>query len=211
MESRRVNDLDKAGIESANNSKDASIIRTLTANDIAFWGADAFISVALALFVVSTIEGATVLNVGIALMIHRVTGSLLAVPIGRFFDKHKGYLDEVWGLWLACFLAGLIYMALSFSTAIWQLYLAMFLLGGTSILNLTSWRILFYNSIDKERFGQTTGVYQMLFSFGIGLALVVGGFAGDRFGYQSVLLIGGMVMAAGSFLPLMLRGYIEEK
>lgn len=210
MDSQRVNDLDKTGIGNANASKDASIIRTLTANDIAFWGADAFISVVLALFVVSTIEGATVLNVGIGLMIYRITGSLLAIPFGRFFDNHKGRLDEVWGLWLACFLAGIIYMSLSFATAIWQFYLAMFLLGSTSILNLTSWRILFYSSVDKERFGQTTGIYQMLFSFGIGLALVVGGFAGDKFGYQSVLLIGGIVMAAGSFLPLMLRDYVKS-
>ena len=186
------------------------IVRTLTANDVAFWGADAFISVALALFVVTFIESATILNVGIALMIYRVVGALAAIPIGRWFDQHKGYLDEVFGLSLACLCAGFTYITLSFSTAVWQLYLAMFFLGIFSTVNMCSWRILFYNNVNRERFGETIGVYQMLFSFGIGLFLAIGGFTGERFGYDRVLLIGGLLMTFGSTLPLLIRGYFES-
>lgn len=189
--------------------KRTHIVKILTANDVTFWGADAFISVALALFVVSFIEGATVLNVGIALMIHRVVGAVAAIPIGRWFDKHKGYIDEVYGLSFACVSAGFVYILLSFSTQIWQLYLAMFFLGIIAVLNFASWRILFYSNIEKGQLGQTVGVYQMLYSFGIGLFLAIGGFAAEKFGYQWVLMMGGVIMVFGSMLPLMLRGYLK--
>ena len=191
--------------------KRTSIVKILTANDVTVWGADAFISVALALFVVSSIEGATVLNVGIALMIHRIVGAVASVPIGRWFDKHKGFIDEVYGLTFACISAGFVYILLSFATQVWQLYVAMFFLGIIAVTNFASWRILFYSNIEKGRLGQTVGVYQMLFSFGIGLFLVVGGFAAEKFGYRWVLMMGGLIMVFGSILPLMLRGYLKKQ
>lgn len=187
-----------------------NIVKILTANDVTVWGADAFISVALALFVVSSIEGATVLNVGIALMIHRIVGAVASVPIGRWFDSHKGFIDEVYGLTFASVSAGFVYILLSFSTQIWQLYVAMFFLGIIAVTNFASWRILFYSNIEKGQLGQAVGVYQMLFSFGIGLFLVVGGFAAEKFGYRWVLMMGGLIMIFGSLLPLMIRGYLKK-
>lgn len=186
------------------------IIRTLTANDVAFWGADAFVSVALALFVVTFIEGATVLNVGVALMIHRVVGAFAAIPIGQWFDKHKGHLDEVWGLSIACMLGGFTYILLSFATNIWQLYIAMFFMGIFSVINLASWRILFYSNVNSDQFGQTVGIYQTLYSLGIGLFMAIGGFVGEEFGYDEVLLLGGLFMVFGSVLPLLIRGFFLE-
>lgn len=183
------------------------IIRMLTANDVTFWGADAFVSVALALFVVTFIEGASVLNVGVALMIHRVVGAFAAIPIGRWFDKHKGHLDEVWGLSIACMLGGFTYILISFSTQIWQLYVAMFFLGIFSVINLASWRILFYSNVSSDQFGQTVGIYQTLYSLGIGMFMVIGGFVGEEFGYDEVLLLGGVFMVFGSVLPLLIKGY----
>lgn len=208
-------EINKSELEAAKLSaaaaKKAHIIKTLTANDVMFWGSDAFISVALALFVTTFLEGATILNVGIALMIHRVTGALASVPIGRWFDKQKGYADEVMGLSAACLCAGIVYFALSFSTQIWQLYLAMFFLGILSVINIASWRILFYSNVEQKQFGQTIGVYQMMFSLGIGLFMAIAGFTGERFGYDRVLMIGGLLMIVGSALPLLLRDYFKGK
>ncbi len=204
------NEFNAGGAMIGGGSKRSNIIRTLTANDIIFWGSDSFISVAMALFVVSFINDATILNVGIALMIHRVVNALTSVPIGRFFDKHKGYIDEVTGLSLACFSAGVIYILISFSTEIWQLYLAMLFLGLFSAINLSSWRILFYSHIGQGQIGQTLGVYQMLFSLGIGLFLAIGGFTGEVYGYDTVLMVGGFLMMFGSILPFLIRGYFKE-
>lgn len=205
------NELNSAGLAVSKLSKRSSIVRTLTGNDIIFWGADAFISVALALFVVTFIEGATILHVGLALMVHRVVNSVASVPVGRFFDRHKGYIDEIMGLTIACFASGVFYILLSFSTQIWQLYLVMLCLGICTAVNLSSWRIIFYSHINQEQIGQTLGVYQMLFSLGIGLFLAIGGFTGERYGYDKVLLCGGLLMMAGSTLPLLIKNYFIDE
>lgn len=206
-------ELSKSEIESSKLSeaqvRRSHIAKTLTANDVMVWGADAFISVALALFVITFIEGATVFNVGIALMIHRVVGAIAAIPVGRWFDSHKGYVDEVLGLSIACLGAGLVYFLLSFATQIWQLYVAMFVLGIMAVVNIASWRILFYRNIAAKQFGHAIGVYQMMFSLGIGLFMAIAGFTGDRFGYDKVVMFGGLIMIAGSSLPLLIRGYFK--
>ncbi len=191
-------------------SKQNSLIKALTANDIIVWGGDAFIGVVLALFVVDFIDGATALHVGLALMILRVTNAVAAIPLGRFFDEHKGYRDEVWGLTIATFMYGVLYLLLGFSSHIWQLYTIMFFFGIARTLDISSWRILFYGHIDKSHFGQVTGMYQTLFSFGIGLCMSLGGFAGDYFGYDKVLIFGGLFIMMGSFLPPLIKGYLPK-
>lgn len=192
-------------------SKRNSLIKALTANDIMFWGGDAFIGVILALFVVNFIDGATATHLGIAFMIQRVTNALVAIPIGRYFDSHKGYLDEVWGLTIASFFYGLVYVLLGFSTAIWQLYLAMFAFGVVRTIDLSSWRILFYGHISRGQVGEATGMYQTLFSFGLGLCMSLGGFAGERFGYNTVLIVGGLFIMAASFLPPLVKNYLPGR
>jgi MFS family permease len=203
------NEMNAGGTISAD--RHSSIIKTLTANDVAFWGADGLISVVLALFIVSFIPGATVLNVGIALMINRTMSALAAIPLGRLFDKHRGHLDEVWGLALACFATGGIYLLLSFATAVWQLYVAMFFLGISYAVNLASWRILFYSNVRKREFGVEMGIYQTAYSFGVALFMAIGGFAGERFGYERVLMFGGLLMMCGSILPLLIRSYFSKR
>lgn len=205
------NELNAGSVGLSKVSKKATIVRTLTGNDIIYWGADSFISVALALFVVTFIDGATVLNVGIALMIYRIVNALASLPIGRFFDRHKGLLDEATGLSLACLASGTIYVLLSFSTEVWQLYLAMVALGFSAAINLASWRILFYSHVDREQMGQTMGIYQMLYSLGVSFLLALGGFVGEQFGYAQVLFYGGLLMMIGSMLPFLIRGYFTDK
>lgn len=201
------NEMNVAGLGVNTGDKRSSIIKTLTANDVSFWGADALIMVVLALFIVSFVKDATVLHVGIAFTINRAVGALAAIPLGRWFDAHKGYLDEVTALAGACLATGSLYVVLSFVTHVWQLYVIMFFLGIAYAINLSAWRILFYSHVHKEEFGQTVGVYQTAYSLGIALFMAIGGFAGERFGYDKVLLIGGLLMMGGSSLPLLIRTY----
>lgn len=205
------NESNVAGLGITTSNKRSSIIQTLTANDVVFWGADALVTVVLALFIVSSIKDATVLNVGIAFTINRAVGALAAIPLGRWFDKHKGYLDEVTAVTIACFITGGLYILLSYATHVWQLYTVMFFLGISYAIDLSAWRILFYSHIRGEGFGQTVGVYQTIYSLGVALFMALGGFAGERLGYGNVLLIGGSLMMIGSSLPLLIRTYFTPK
>lgn len=192
------------------NSKVGFLLRILTIDDVSFWGANSLISVILALFIVDNIAGATAINVGIGLMLRELTLAFLSIPVGKMFDRTKGLLDEVVFLSISGFLVGTSYILMSFSTQIWQLYALMILIGIGHAVNLNAWRILFYGSIHESERGQTIGVYQTVMSITIALILGIGGFIGERYGFNVVLILGGMMSVVGGVLPLFLREAIKK-
>lgn len=186
------------------------IIRTLTLSDLSFWAVDAFVTVVLVLFVIQFIEGGSATHAGLAFLTYKGIAALLSIPVGRFFDTHKGHLDEVWGLAVAAFVYGGSYMLLAFSTQLWQLYAVMVVMGLMSTVNLLSWRTLFYNSIHKDVYTETVGTYQTIVFLGQGVALAMGGIVGDTFGFNTVVFYGGLIITLGGFLPLSLRYFIHK-
>jgi MFS family permease len=190
------------------NSPRGKILRAMTLSDISFWGSYNFIKVILILFVIQFIDGGSATHLGLAFLVYKGFAAALSISIGRFFDRHKGYLDEMWGLALASFATGGVYIALSFSTHLWQLYTAMLALGFLSVVNMSSWRILFYNHIEKAEYGRTIGIYMAILSLAEGLALALGGFFGDTFGFDKVVFYGGVVAVLGGLIPLTVKYFL---
>jgi len=187
------------------------VLRTMTLNDISYWASSAFINVVLILFVLEFIDGGSATHLGLAFLVYKGVQAALSVPVGRFFDTHCGYRDELWGLAFASFATGALYVALSFATDLWHLYVAMIALGVLSTINISSWRILFYNNVEKETYGETVGIYQSIMSIGEGVAIALGGFFGDTFGFDTVVFYGGIVIALGGLLPFGVRCFVSSK
>lgn len=192
------------------NSRRGKILRALTASDISFWGTDAFISVVFVLYTIQFIPGGSATHVGFAFLGNRIVNALCSLPIGRLFDRYRGYLDELWSLALASFITGMLYMLLSFATALWQLYFVMLILGLLSAINLAAWRVIFYSTIAKTEYGQTVGIYQTFISLAQGVALALGGYLGDRIGFNNVVLLGGIIIALGGFFPLAIVKFFKK-
>jgi MFS family permease len=188
----------------------SKIIQVMTLNDITYWATDAFVGVILILFVLQFIQGGSATHFGLAFLVYKGASALLSIPIGRFFDKHKGHIDELWALVGTSVASGSVYMSLSFANELWHLYLAMAALGVVSTVNLIAWRTLFYSNIEAGEYGRTIGIYQAFMSMGQGLALALGGFVGDRFGFDTVVFYGGAVIALGGFLPLTIKRWVTR-
>lgn len=187
------------------------LLRTLTLSDISYWGADSFIGVVMVLYIVNFIHGGSATHAGLAFLLYKGVAAVASIPIGRYFDKHPGYLDEIWGLTLASLLGGATYIGLSFSTELWQLYLGMFSLGLASVLDLLSWRKLFFSHLDEHSHSQTVGVYQTILFIAQGAAVALGGLVGDRFGFNTVVFYGGIIVALGAVFPFSVRYVFAKK
>lgn len=186
-------------------TKYSHISEVLTLNDILFWGGDAFVSVIMALFVTQFIEGGTASSIGISFMIYRLLSSITTVPVGKFLDKHKGYIDEVWTLFIVSIFAGLTYIFLSYATQLWHLYLAMGILGICRAFDINAWKIIFYSHIESKTRGKTIGTYDASFSVAIGAIYALAGFVGDIYGFRIVIMIAGILIILGGFPVLSLR------
>ena len=87
----------------------------------------------------------------------------------------------------------------------------MIVVGVGNAIDLNAWRILFYGSIDEHERGQTVGIYQTIMSITTALILALGGFIGEKYGYNIVLIIGGLMSFTGGILPLFLRKIVTKK
>ena len=127
------------------------------------------------------------------------------VQVGRMLDKKKGYSDEIWALFFVGLVAGSIYIALSFSTQLWHLYLAMGALGICRSFDINSWKLLFYTHLETNIKGRTMGTHDAIFGVAMAAMAALSGFVGDIYGFRIVILVAGLIVLAGSFPVLSLR------
>lgn len=186
-------------------TKYSHISEVLTLNDILYWGGDAFVSVIMALFVLQYIDGGTASSVGISWMVYRILSAVTTVPVGKFLDNHKGYVDEVWALFIVSILAGISYIVLSFATQVWHLYTIMGVLGVLRAFDINAWKIMFYSHIETKTKGRTIGTYDAAYNIAIGAIYALAGFAGDAYGFRSVVIVGGILIMLGGIPVLSLR------
>ena len=186
-------------------TKYSRITEALTINDVLYWSGDTFISVVLALFVTQYIDGADASSVGVSYLIYRLAASLSTIYVGKMFDKHKGYSDEIWALFLVSFVAGFTYIALSFGTQLWHLYLSMGVLGVCRSFDINSWKLLFYSHLEPNAKGRTIGTYDASFGIAMGTMAALSGFMGEAYGFRTVILIAGLIVLISGFPILSLR------
>jgi len=187
-------------------TKYAHITEVLTLNDVLYWSGDAFFAVVLALFITQHIEGSSTSTVGVSYMIYRLLSSLSTVSIGKLFDKHKGYVDEIWALFFVSIVAGTTYIALSFSTQLWHLYLAMGIFGVCRSVDINAWKMLFYSHLDSTAKGKTIGTNDAIYGIAMAVMAALAGFIGDMYGFRIVVLVAGLLVLLGAFPVLSLRG-----
>jgi predicted MFS family arabinose efflux permease len=181
----------------------SDIVRALTLSDLSVWSGSALITIIAPLFVLSQIKGATLTDYGVSAMIYTAIGALVTVPIGRFMDAKKGYIDELLILAASNFIRGAALIYLAFSHEIWQLYMVQIITGMAKSMNLNSWRVLFSKSLNPDHAGVQWGVYDSITSIGLGVAAFLGGLIGDKVGLQWVVLIGGIMSVIATIFPLL--------
>lgn len=181
------------------------VIHNLTLNDIAYWGSFDMVQVILALHVVENIETASVADVGLSLFLYKAASTVLSIPIGSKLDSIPGLSDENIGLMISGLVTGSVYILLAFTSYRWQLFILMALFGVGRSLNLNSWRTLFNKWVDKDKTSTTFGIYETLFALGTGLMAALSGFLSAEHGFRVVLVIAGILVYAGSIIPLFIR------
>lgn len=192
-------------IPSIYKGKKSSVLSALTFNDAAFWGADVFVGVVFALFITQNIDGGTAIHVGLVFGLYRLIRAFAAILIGRYLDEHKGHVDEYYTLLVSGFVVGFTYIALFFSTELWHVYFGMAGIALGHALDISAWRILFYDNIPDESKGEVIGIYETTMQIVYGLAIVVAGFVGEIYGFEWAFLFAGMITILSSIILVSVR------
>ena len=181
-----------------------TILHVLTANDLFIWSSWSLLQPFIALWATETIPNVGTKEVGTATMIYTIVSAVINKPLGKLHDKIKGYADEVIFLSLGGIIAGITILSLQFIHTIPLYYLAEAIIGAGFATDVISWRILFTHNITPSKAGHEWSTYGTLMSIGIALSAWVGGYLANKFGFNTVFTIAGILTIFGALIPIYL-------
>lgn len=186
------------------------VIRILVLGDIMFFSAFGLIGPIFAIFVTNQIAGATIATVGFAATINLLTRALLQMPVARYIDRHKGEKDDFLFMVAGSTLISVVPFAYLFIEIPIHLYIVQVILGIGGALANPGWYAIFTRHIDEGK----EGTEWTLENVGIGLvsagAAALGGIMAERFGFQNLFLIVGILSLVGLIVQISLYSTVIE-
>lgn len=163
-----------------------------------------------AVFITSSIVGATLKTVGFALALYALAKSLLQVPLARFLDRTKGEKDDFYALMAGATVAVFYPFALLGVSQVWHLYVLEIIAGLSAAALMAAYYSLFARHVDKGAEGFEWSLFSvggLTVSSAIGSAL--GGVLADAFGFRLLFLINGVVNLLVLFVLLHLYPHLD--
>ncbi|EKD24290.1 MAG: hypothetical protein ACD_81C00062G0010 [uncultured bacterium] len=187
------------------------IIKFFVISDLMLWGGWGLIGPIFSIFLVSTIEGATVATVGGVVATYWITKSLIQLPVAVALDRHEGERDDFYTLILALLLAGFTALSYLLVEDIATLYLVAFLQGLSFGLYAPSWAGIFSRHLDKEHYAFDWSLDSTTIGMASGVAAFAGGALANAFGFDVVFILASVFSFFSAILLLMVPDLVMPK
>jgi len=138
-----------------------------------------------------------------------ITKSLLRIPIGIFLDSLPSEKDDYFFAISGLFVVALIPFGYYFSSQPWHLYLLQIIHGIAMAVSLSGWHAIFTRHIDEGKEATEWGIQSTTYGFGIGISGVVGGWLVNKFGFEPVLILVGILGLIGVAILFGLKNEIK--
>lgn len=182
-----------------------TIIKVLIASDFLVWSSANLVGPVFAIFVTDVIPGGSVAAVGIASMIYFVTKSVVEIPIGTYIDRSKSEKDDLYSALIGTMLNAVTYMLYPLVGAIWQLYLLQIAAGAAAAIAYPGWYSIFTRHIDKSKEAFEWSLYDVLLGLGMAATAALGALMVDKFGFNVVFYMIGILTFSGAMLLFIIR------
>jgi len=186
-----------------------NVVKYLVLSDLIFFAGWGLITPIFAIFIVNSIQGGSILVVGIASSIYWILTSILRIPFGIFLDNHKGEKDDYFFLVAGLFIASLIPFGYIFSKLPWHIYILQAIYGIGLAMSFSGWSAIFTRHIDKGKEATEWGLDATSVGIGTGISAVIGGWAVTQFGFNPVFIVVGILGLIGVALLLGIRNNIK--
>ena len=191
------------------NLKINNVVKYLVLSDLIFFAGWGLITPIFAIFIVNSIQGGSILVVGIAASIYWILTSILRIPFGIFLDTHKGEKDDYLFLVVGLFIASLIPFGYIFSKFPWHIYVLQAIYAIGIAMSFSGWCGIFTRHIDKGKEATEWGLDATSVGLGTGISAVIGGWAVSQFGFNPVFVVVGILGLIGVALLLGIRNNIK--
>ncbi len=181
------------------------VIKLLILSDFIIWTSYQLVIPIFAIYVVTTLEGATIEVVGIATAVYLITKSIFEVPFGIYIDKKKGERDDLFFAVVGVLISAVAYVLFAFVTSAVQLYGVQALLGFGAAMAYPGWYALFTHHIDKGKEGLEWSLYDVILGIGMAASAAVGGFVAESYGFDVLFFVVAALVACGGMVLILAR------
>jgi len=172
-----------------------NLIKILTYSDVLIISGWGLVSPIFAVFVTSQVQGGNLELVGLAMAVFLILKSLVQIPVARFIDKKKGEIDDMAAGTLIVSIVPFLYVGVKTPA---QVLLLQCLYGIGAAMITPGWYAIFTRHIDTQQEAQEWGIYNSMTSLGAALSGALGGFFAEKFGFQLLFIIVGMMCIVGT-------------
>lgn len=176
------------------------VVKYFVLTDLVLLGGWGLLAPIFSVFVVGQIAGASLATAGIAAAIYWLVKSAVQLPIANFLDKTDGEKDDFYALVLSLILAGISAFSYVFVKEIWQLYLVQALHGLAFGIYVPAWSGIFSHHLDKDRYAFDWSLASTAVGISAGIFGFFGGILADRFGFDIIFAMVGIISFASIFL-----------
>lgn len=187
------------------------VIYILTGADILLTTAFGFIMPLFAIFVTNNIVGAGVTTVGFFTAIYWISKSTFQIPVAWILDKIGGEADDLYAMITGYFLSAVVAFSYIFASEVSHIYILAVLIGLADALGVPSYLSIFSRHLDHAR----ENIEWTFRSVGVGIAAAgAGALAGilvERFGFNSVFILGGVLSLIAAASLLLLKPHLKTR
>lgn len=187
------------------------VIRTLVLADFFVNAGFSVFAPVVAIFITRQIAGGTIEAIGFGAAIVQLCKVIVELPLSKILDKNHGEYDDFYSLMVGSFLIACVPFAYLFAHTIYHVYIIQAVYGIGIAFSVPPWYAIFSRHIDKmqESFEWT------LDSISIGLAAAgaaaIGGIIAQKFGFNTVFIIGGIFAIFGGLMQILIFRDIKRK
>ncbi|KKR88653.1 MAG: hypothetical protein UW43_C0002G0075 [Candidatus Yanofskybacteria bacterium GW2011_GWA1_44_21] len=157
------------------------------------------------------ITGGSLAVVGFAAAIFQIFKSIIQIPVARVLDKTKSQNDDFYSMLFGSLIVGIVPFLYIFATESYHVYIIQAIYGIGAGFSIPPWFAIFSKHLDKLH----ENIEWSMESIGIGIsgavAAAVGGILAQKFGFNFVFIIGGIVAVFGALQQIRIFDDIKKK
>ena len=174
------------------------MIRTLVTSDFLLISGFAVFGPVFAIFITQKIEGGTLAIIGFTAAVFQIVKSSVQIPIANYLDKNHGEKDDFYSLIIGSFLVALVPFLYLFAQKPIHLYIINGIYGLGAAFAIPPWNAIFTRHIDKMHESTDWAVESVSIGIGAASAAALGGIIAEKFGFEMVFIVAGLVAMAGA-------------
>jgi MFS family permease len=181
------------------------IIQILTYSDSVLWGGYVMMNTLVAIYLEHTIAVDPLPVISLSFSIYMIARSLFQIPIAKFFDLHKSFIDETIAISISCVIIAISIFSYRFITQPWHLYCIQAVFGLGVAINLPAWRKTFSKFIDTGHEGVEYSIYDIVSNIAVAVFTAIGGYLIETTHSFLILFnIASIIALTGGIIPLAL-------